>query len=246
MSSAPRHIRTDDLSAYIDGRVSDSERRAIAEHIAACAECRTELAQLRATVRLLNGLRQVSPGRSFQLGMEHDRQHDRRSPVVRLLPVVRSLSVAAIILFIVASGALLLGNTRDDGSTPAGSSIVSETSVTDGASQGAGESNTSGARPAPDTDSSGSGTLIDRGAAASRGDDPLEDLTALQETPADQPSSDVARAGDITASTDGGPSRWTSEYGAGVVLGLGVLALVLVALWILLVRMSRHTGRSGT
>lgn len=246
VSTAPRHIRTEDLSAFIDGRVSASERRAISEHLATCAECRTELAQLRATVRLLNGLQQVSSGRSFQLGMEHDRHHIQRSPIVRLLPVVRSLSVAAIILFIVASGALLLGNARDDGSIPSGSSIASETGATDGASQGAGESNTSGARAAPEPDESGSGTLIDRGAAASRGDDPLEDLTTLLETPADQLSGDVAQAGDIAASIDGGPGRLTSEYGASVVLGLGVLALVLVALWTVLVRMSRRTGRSGT
>lgn len=243
MSTTPRHIRTEDLSGYIDGMVS--EREAIAEHVATCAECRTELAELRATVRLLNGLRQVSPLRSFQLGMEHDSRHSERSPIARLLPAVRSLSVAAIILFIVASGALLLGNANGDGATPAGSAIESETGAPDGASQGAGESNTSGAQPAPGTESSGSGTLIDRGASASRGEDPLEDLTTLQETPVDQASGDVAQAGDVGAISESFPRRLTSEYGVEVVIGLGVLALVLVSLWIVLVRMSRHSGRPG-
>lgn len=246
MSTAPRHIRTEDLSAYIDGEVDDSERDAIAEHIVACAECRTELAQLRATVRLLSELQQGSPGRSFQLAMEHVRHQSQRSPVVRLLPVVRSLSVAAIILFIVASGALLLGNARDDASLPSGSSIASETGATGGASQDAGEANTSGAQPAPGTESSDSGTLIDRGAAASRVEDPLEDLTTLQETPVDGATGDVAQAGDIIASTEGAPRRLASEYGAQVVIGLGTLALVLVSLWIMLVRVSRHTDGPGT
>jgi len=246
MSPAPGHIRPEDLSAYIDGRVGARERQVITAHIATCAECRTELVQLRATVRLLNGLPQVPLPRSFKLAMKHDGRQNPSSPLVRLLPVVRSLSIAAIIVFIVAAGALLLGNASNNDSMPAESSIRSETSAMDGASQGAGESNTSGAQPASGTESPGSGTLIDRGAAASSGSDPLEDLTTLQETPADRATGDAAQAGDIAASPEGGPGRFTSEYGAQMIIGLGILALVLVSLWAVLVRIGRHTGRSAT
>jgi hypothetical protein len=244
MTTTSHHIRTEDLSAYIDGMVTDRERTAIANHLAACRECRAELVELQATVRLLNALPQFTPRRSFQLGMEHDTRRPRQSTIVRLLPVVRSLSVAAMILFIVASGALFLANTSDDDgdSTASGSSVMSETGAAGGASQGADEAGTTTDQSAP-ANPAGDGRLTDRGAAASSGEDPLEDLTNLQEAQEDAPdqaSRDVVQVSDERTSGTSLQNRLGSEYGSAFVIGLGILTLVLVALWIVLVRMRQR------
>lgn len=243
MTAPPQHVRTEDLSAYIDEMLSEGERSAIASHLVACADCRAELGDLRATVHLLGQLPQYRPRRSFQLGMEHDTHEPQRSSIVRLVPLVRALSAAAVILFIVASGALFLGNSGDDvdDAAPPRSSVGNETGAANGASQ-EGETSTSGQQPAPVTEAPGDGGLIDRGAAASSGDDPLEDLTTLQEaqeSAADQATRDVARVGDDTTSTASLQSRLTSEYGSAFVVGLGVVTLGLVSLWFALVRMTR-------
>lgn len=238
MSAQSHHIRTEDLSAHIDGMVSEPERSAINHHLATCAECRAELDELRATVHLLTQLPQFTPRRSFQLGMDHVTHRHRQSPIIRLLPMVRSLSVAAVILFMVTFGALLIGRTSDDVDRSAvpRSGVQSETASGDGASQGTGEAGTSDER------------LIDRGAAASSGNDPLEDLTNLEEgrrSAADQASSDVAGVDDATTLDSGFPGRLTSEYGPAFVIALGILALILVCFWIVLMRMKRSGHRSN-
>ncbi len=251
MSATPQHIRTEDLSAYIDGVLGDDERSAIAVHLEACAECRNELAELRATVRLLNQLPQLEPRRSFQLGMEFDTHRTERSTVVRLLPVVRSLSVAAVILFLVATSALFLENTGNiDESTPSQSAIQRETGEVDDTSQGAGddaEADTTGEQPPTGNPAPEDSRPIDRGAAASSGDEPLEDLTNLQEaqeTAEDGAVGEVAQAGEPGTSERSLPRRLSDEYGTAFVTGLGGLALVLVSLWIILLRMSRRVRRT--
>lgn len=234
MTSGSHHIRPEDLSASIDGELGQVERSAIANHLATCSACHAELAELRATVRLLHLLPQISPRRSLHLGMEHNPRRPRHSPVIRLLPVVRSLSVAAVIVFMVAAGALFLGSTSDAGDrSPAPrSSVQRETGASDDASQGAGTSDE---------------RLIDRGEAASSGDDPLEDLTSLQEAQhnaADEAAEDVTHAGGGTDSGSGFQNGLTSKYGSAIVIGLGVLALVLVSLWLVLVHITRPGRQS--
>ena len=64
----PQHLDTDALSAYLDGRIEPDVRSAVAAHLAACADCRRELDELRTTVDVLRGLPQYRPRRSFQLG----------------------------------------------------------------------------------------------------------------------------------------------------------------------------------
>ncbi|MBM4381851.1 MAG: zf-HC2 domain-containing protein [Deltaproteobacteria bacterium] len=44
------------LSEYLDGSLSERAQRAVAIHLDACAQCRRELAELRATVQLLRSL----------------------------------------------------------------------------------------------------------------------------------------------------------------------------------------------
>ena len=53
------------LSALVDEAVSVAERRAIEAHLATCAECRQELAELRETVSLLKRLPPVHAPAGF-------------------------------------------------------------------------------------------------------------------------------------------------------------------------------------
>ncbi|MBI4497212.1 MAG: zf-HC2 domain-containing protein [Chloroflexi bacterium] len=58
------------LSASLDGRLEEREQAALERHLAGCARCREELAQLRATVALLRRMPAVPPPRSFVLRPE--------------------------------------------------------------------------------------------------------------------------------------------------------------------------------
>lgn len=66
-----RHLDLDALNAYLDGALSPADREAAVAHLAGCAACAADLAELDATVALLRGLPQYRPRRSFTLGPEH-------------------------------------------------------------------------------------------------------------------------------------------------------------------------------
>ena len=55
------------LSAYLDNELSEAERIALAEHVAGCARCTAELAELRQVVSLLGSLPAPRLPRSFTL-----------------------------------------------------------------------------------------------------------------------------------------------------------------------------------
>lgn len=63
------HVGTE-LSAYLDGQLSSPQRAKVEAHLAACGECRGELASLRHTVGLLRQLPPALPRRSFALPAE--------------------------------------------------------------------------------------------------------------------------------------------------------------------------------
>ncbi|HEU0114197.1 MAG TPA: zf-HC2 domain-containing protein, partial [Thermomicrobiales bacterium] len=73
LGAGARHLDLDVLSAWVDGALDRDEREAVAAHLAACAACRADRDELRATVTLLQALPQFAPRRSFQLGSEHAR-----------------------------------------------------------------------------------------------------------------------------------------------------------------------------
>jgi anti-sigma factor RsiW len=75
------------LSAYLDDELTQGEYEIVREHLDGCAECRAQLADLRATSLLIAGLPQLAPRRSLVPRLE-------RAPVwlrpVRLLGVMGS------------------------------------------------------------------------------------------------------------------------------------------------------------
>ena len=55
------------LSSYIDGELSERERRRVERHLSECERCRWELESLRLTAELARGLPEVETSRSFAL-----------------------------------------------------------------------------------------------------------------------------------------------------------------------------------
>ncbi len=50
---------------YVDGRVKESERREMEEHLAECAACRLRVNEFRAVTGLLDELPQIEPSAAF-------------------------------------------------------------------------------------------------------------------------------------------------------------------------------------
>jgi len=59
------HLRLEELSEYLDGRLSEAEAGRVEAHLASCAACRDEVESLRQTVQLLRRLPQLEPQRPF-------------------------------------------------------------------------------------------------------------------------------------------------------------------------------------
>ena len=218
--SVPLPITSDDLNALIDNSLAPERKVQVETALATDSALRQEYVELRAMSRLLSELPDYAPRRSFQLGAEHRRPTPAMAEptpitsapgkVVRLLPLVRQLSVAAALIFMVVAGALFFdinGDTDGDNA-----SLVGVTNSGDHASQGAED-----AAEAPAAEESDE-ILTERGDAASAGDEPMEDLTALQDGATG--NSPAAQADD----TDRTVWAWTTA-------GLGVLAIVLAGVW---------------
>lgn len=99
------------LSAYIDGRLSDREGRALEEHLATCLSCQRELQELRATVEALRSLPLAEAPRSFALRPEQIAPRPSRWPAPSLgalaIPMrlaAASLAVALAVLVLVDVG----------------------------------------------------------------------------------------------------------------------------------------------
>jgi anti-sigma factor RsiW len=58
------------LSDYHEGLLADAERRAVADHLAGCADCRASAEELRATVDALSGLKRMPAPEAFGPGVE--------------------------------------------------------------------------------------------------------------------------------------------------------------------------------
>ena len=64
-SKGHSHIKQDDLSAYLDGQISEADAARIDQRLAQCADCRQDLDALRSTVSLLQRMPEITLPRSF-------------------------------------------------------------------------------------------------------------------------------------------------------------------------------------
>jgi anti-sigma factor RsiW len=103
-----------ELSAYIDGRLSSEDERRLEEHLEACADCRSELEELRSVVEAMRSLPTVPAPRSFAI---EPAAVPRPRPVgaPRASLALGGLSAAALLVFAVILGADLLS--RSGGET---------------------------------------------------------------------------------------------------------------------------------
>jgi len=98
------------LSAYIDQQLGLQEQEGVEKHLEACQGCRQELDSLRATVRLLHRVPQVSPARSFAV------TEPKPLPGWSPFPVLRT-ATAVVAAFLVLVFALDAVNVFETGPT---------------------------------------------------------------------------------------------------------------------------------
>jgi anti-sigma factor RsiW len=220
MNSA-QHLANDSLNAWLDRDLATDERAALETHLASCAICRREAEDLAAVKSALAGLPQYQPPRSFRLSPEQGEQArstTRPSTVIRLLPTVRALSIAAVLALLIVAGALSFGPVTDDAGSRSETVSAPESSQTQ---------DTVGSGGAP-------GEVVDQGQAASADNDRVDPLAPAAQDAAETTES-IANASPAPAN-DSDDDRSPLELTA---IGLGILAVVLVGLWILLARLSR-------
>lgn len=121
-----RHIDVETLNALIDDAVPAAERQEITRHLTGCPTCQREFHELRAIARLCAGLPQFAPARVFTLGPEYQRAavHPR---AIRILPILRSLSVAAVLIFVLLSAFAVINTRQSSASSPEQSAPVPQT-----------------------------------------------------------------------------------------------------------------------
>ncbi len=245
MDRHPTAAHSDDLNAYLDDTLAVDERARVMSLLDHDPALRQELAELRATAGLLNQLPEIAPHRSFRLGEEFAKVAPAlpRNPILQFLPIVRSLSVAAALVFMVVAGSLFLdinGNSDTDAGTTfdAQNATMGNIGETESDAESSDEAEDAPAAATGDGESS----MTSRGDAAAAGDAPMEDLTRLEESGdevAQSTSNALAAPAAPADDVDRSPWIWSSVI-------FGALALALAGLWFGLVKVGRQTstGRS--
>ncbi len=241
MDRHPAAAHADDLNAYLDDTLAADDRARVTTLLDHDPALRQELAELRATAGLLNQLPEFVPRRSFRLGEEFANVAPAppRKPILQFLPVVRTLSIAATLVFMVVAGSLFFdinGNSDSDAGTTF--SAQNETMGNLGETETHAESSDE-TEDAPAA-AAGESSMTSRGDAAAAGDAPMEDLTRLEESGDEvAPSTSNALAAPLalTDDIDRSPWIWSSVI-------IGALALALAGLWFGLVKGGRHASDS--
>jgi hypothetical protein len=111
MTMHEQHEWTDKLSEYLDGELSDPDQRAVAAHVAGCAECARALDELRAVTERARSLAPTAPSADLWRGIA-----DRIASVEGARPIVGDFGsrrrftftwpelVAASLLLVLVSG----------------------------------------------------------------------------------------------------------------------------------------------
>jgi hypothetical protein len=99
----------DDLSAFVDGRLSARERSRVQRHLEKCQACQADLDSLRQTVALLRSAPALRPPRSFFIpSAEGVRQQQVRRRRLSYGYLQAATAVATVMLVLVVSGDALL------------------------------------------------------------------------------------------------------------------------------------------
>jgi hypothetical protein len=244
--TSQQHLSPEEITALLDDALSDLERSLAEHHLAECDTCRNELAAMRGLTELLHQLPQYDPPRSFALTREDIATPPPVTPsVLRWLPAVRTLSVAAVVAFLIVSSIVVIDQvTGDDGDISNGA-MISETGT--GSDAHASQDMTG------DSDAESSG-LIERGDSAAKNSAPPPAPSSEKAAAADQ--DDLAQTTATPGVTDANPEETPAVIASTVdaadddgnswlmtSIGLGALAIVLAGLWLILVRMGRAQRR---
>jgi hypothetical protein len=240
-----QHLSPEEITALLDDALSDQDRLTAERHLAECDACRNERAAMQGLTDLLQQLPQYDPPRSFALTRD---DISPPSPVnismLRWLPAVRTLSVAAVLAFLIVSSVVIVDRTTgDDGDTSNGA-MISETGT--GSDARASEDVTG------DSDAESSG-LIERGDSAAKNSVPPPAPSSEKAAAADQ--DDLAQTTASPGVTDANPEETPAVIASTAdsnddgdswlmtSIGLGALAIVLAGLWLVLVRIGRAQRR---
>jgi hypothetical protein len=212
-----------DLSAYLDEALAPAERAGVAAHLDGCARCRAQLAELRATSRLIGGLTPLALGRSLVPRLD-------RAPVwLRPVRLLGAMGSGVFVFLFIASAVVQSGSSLGGGTSTAerlaqkgqyGAAVNALASEAARGVAGATVAPTGAPAPAPAQQPQG----FDRTTAAS----------APSPTPVTR--SDEASSFAVT-STD--TSAYRASFGPPPQLFLGLAALFAVAAFLAHRRLSR-------
>lgn len=167
MTDTPAHLADDILNAWIDGVATPDEHEIVQHHLATCETCARRADELHGVKAMLATMPEVAPRRSFALTPDQAkkptpiRERTTASNIIRLLPIMRTLSVAAMLAVLILGGSLLLN--QEDGIFSSGVTNEMQTGETSDAAGSLGEEN-----PAPAAQERGE--VVDQGEAASAHD----------------------------------------------------------------------------
>lgn len=210
-----QHLTPEQIHAWIDGELVGDEASFAREHLATCTPCTAEMESLRDTKAIFGMLRDVELPRSFVLPASMAKPAAtlqsvptpavaERASVRRYEPLMRLMSIAAVLAFLVLGGINFSGVLESDDSADLPAPMQqSETNSTGGASE---NQETNGLRR---------GEVTEQGDAAVDDGGTLNIFNANVDTPAQTDSTGLT-ALDITTAA------------------VGIVALTLIAGWILI------------
>ena len=166
-----RHVSQENLSEYLDNRLSNEDGRKIEMHLSACGECREDFESLRSTVELVQRTPLVKPRRSFVLAKAPATAPQRTGIPTWAAGLATSAALAA---FLVILSSDLSGVLTTEGTAPRGTSPETARSI--------GEP-TATASPPQEGEPESAPSLI-QAEAADGGEGEAADLTTAAETPA--------------------------------------------------------------
>lgn len=238
MSTFSHPANSDALNAYVDGTLTAAERARVESEVAEDSALRQELLELQATATLLGSLPELKPRRSFRLGEEYARPTPTNQPanvstIVRLLPVMRSLSVAAALIFMVVAGAFFFDVNGGSKSDP------QQTLQQQNVIMGVTDSSSGASEDAEDADNTGS-TLVERGDSASASDQPTDDLTAMAPSAGEPGEGSTAQETGTFGATVTDDQDYTAWIVASVVFG--GLVIVFGGAWYAMAQGNRTPG----